>query len=63
MFHGRGGHNRWFDKAISVVLTADGKLGLNGEVRICTRELLLYDQHLTITLAFSMRRTSPSVDV
>ncbi|KAJ3053646.1 hypothetical protein HK097_003759 [Rhizophlyctis rosea] len=35
VFHGRGGHNRWFDKAISVVVSADGKLGLNGEHSPC----------------------------
>ncbi|KAJ3045926.1 hypothetical protein HDV00_006192 [Rhizophlyctis rosea] len=34
-FHGMGGHNRWFDKAISVIVSQDGKLGLNGEHSPC----------------------------
>ena len=33
-FHSYNGHNRWFDKALTVVVTKDGMLGLNGEVSL-----------------------------
>lgn len=32
-FHAFDGHNRWFDKALTIVVTKDGMLGLNGEVQ------------------------------
>jgi hypothetical protein len=31
VFHGRGGHNRWFEKALCVVIQNDGRAGCNGE--------------------------------
>ena len=31
VFHGFDGHNRWFDKALSIVVTNCGQLGVNGE--------------------------------
>ena len=33
--HGMDGHNRWFDKSISIVTTSDGKAGMNGEHSPC----------------------------
>ena len=35
VFHGFDGHNRWFDKSISVIVTNDGRLGINGEHSPC----------------------------
>ncbi|PWN41844.1 acyltransferase ChoActase/COT/CPT [Ceraceosorus guamensis] len=32
---GRGGHNRWFDKALSVVMEPNGRGGINGEHSPC----------------------------
>ncbi len=32
-FHAFDGHNRWFDKALTIVVTKDGMLALNGEVQ------------------------------
>ncbi|KAI9138798.1 acyltransferase ChoActase/COT/CPT [Paraphysoderma sedebokerense] len=29
--HGMDGHNRWFDKALTIVVTANGRAGCNGE--------------------------------
>ncbi|KAI8897824.1 acyltransferase ChoActase/COT/CPT [Globomyces pollinis-pini] len=34
-FHGYNAHNRWFDKAISVIVTNDGRIGVNGEHSPC----------------------------
>ncbi|KAJ3315513.1 hypothetical protein HDV04_003055 [Boothiomyces sp. JEL0838] len=31
VFHGYNGHNRWFDKSLSIVVANDGRLGLHGE--------------------------------
>ena len=31
-FHGLNGKNRWFDKSLTIITMADGRLGLNGEV-------------------------------
>ncbi|XJO77038.1 hypothetical protein BDV3_001681 [Batrachochytrium dendrobatidis] len=31
MFHNRGGRNRWFDKAISFIISSSGQAGVNGE--------------------------------
>ncbi|KAI8916733.1 acyltransferase ChoActase/COT/CPT [Powellomyces hirtus] len=35
VFHAMNGHNRWFDKSISVCITADGRAGWNGEHSPC----------------------------
>ncbi|KAJ3300310.1 hypothetical protein HK104_002129 [Borealophlyctis nickersoniae] len=34
-FHGDAGHNRWFDKAISIIVSNDGRMGMNGEHSPC----------------------------
>ncbi|KAI8593385.1 acyltransferase ChoActase/COT/CPT [Geranomyces variabilis] len=34
-FHAMNGHNRWFDKSISVCIMADGRTGVNGEHSPC----------------------------
>ncbi|KAJ3184004.1 hypothetical protein HDU85_001855 [Gaertneriomyces sp. JEL0708] len=34
-FHGMNGHNRWFDKALSLVVMNDGRSGMNGEHSPC----------------------------
>lgn len=34
-FHGMDGHNRWFDKCISVIFMNDGNAGMNGEHSPC----------------------------
>ncbi|KAJ9064087.1 Carnitine O-acetyltransferase mitochondrial, variant 2 [Entomophthora muscae] len=31
IFHGQGGLNRWFDKAIQLIVTSNGRAGANGE--------------------------------
>ena len=35
VFHGFDGHNRWFDKSLSIIVTNDGRLGVNGEHSPC----------------------------
>ncbi len=35
MFHNNNAHNRWFDKSLTVVVSNDGRLGLNGEHSPC----------------------------
>lgn len=35
VFHGNTGHNRWFDKSLSIVVTNDGRVGVNGEHSPC----------------------------
>jgi carnitine O-acetyltransferase len=32
VFHGFDGHNRWFDKSLSIIVSKNGMIGLNGEV-------------------------------
>jgi len=32
---GRGGHNKWFDKALSLVIEPNGRCGMNGEHSPC----------------------------
>ncbi|KAI8906057.1 acyltransferase ChoActase/COT/CPT [Gorgonomyces haynaldii] len=34
-FHSGDGHNRWFDKSISICVTNDGRAGMNGEHSPC----------------------------
>ena len=34
-FHSMNGHNRWFDKSLTIVVTRDGHVGLNGEHSPC----------------------------
>ncbi|KAI9485449.1 MAG: acyltransferase ChoActase/COT/CPT [Benjaminiella poitrasii] len=31
IFHGRNGHNRWFDKALQFIVENNGRAGINGE--------------------------------
>lgn len=35
VFHGNDAHNRWFDKSLSIIVTNDGRLGVNGEHSPC----------------------------
>lgn len=35
VFHGRAGRNRWFDKSLYVVVSNDGRVGMNGEHSPC----------------------------
>lgn len=35
VFHGFNGHNRWFDKSLSIVVTNCGRLGVHGEHSPC----------------------------
>jgi hypothetical protein len=35
VFHGDNGQNRFFDKSLSIVVTANGNLGVNGEHSPC----------------------------
>lgn len=35
VFHGFNGHNRWFDKSLTIVVTSDGRLGIHGEHSPC----------------------------
>lgn len=35
MAHGCDGLNRWYDKAISIIVTTNGKVGYNGEHSPC----------------------------
>ena len=35
VFHAMDGHNRWFDKSISIVVFNDGRIGCNGEHSPC----------------------------
>lgn len=32
-FHNNGAKNRWFDKAIQLIVASNGRAGINGEVR------------------------------
>jgi carnitine O-acetyltransferase len=34
VFHGLNAHNRWFDKALSILVESNGRAALNGEVNI-----------------------------
>jgi hypothetical protein len=38
-FHAFNGHNGWFDKALTIVVTKDGMLGLNREVHSSLEEV------------------------
>lgn len=35
VFHGYDGHNRWFDKSLTIVVSGDGRLGVHGEHSPC----------------------------
>ena len=35
VFHGIDGHNRWFDKSLTIVVSNDGRLGVHGEHSPC----------------------------
>ncbi|CAG8533512.1 7335_t:CDS:2 [Cetraspora pellucida] len=35
IFHGVNGHNRWFDKSMSVIVDSNGRAGMNGEHSPC----------------------------
>jgi Choline/Carnitine o-acyltransferase len=35
VFHGFDAHNRWFDKSLSIVVTNDARIGVNGEHSPC----------------------------
>ncbi|KAJ3369259.1 hypothetical protein HDU91_007380 [Kappamyces sp. JEL0680] len=35
VFHSYDGHNRWFDKSLTIVVSNDGRVGLNGEHSPC----------------------------
>ncbi|CAG8472765.1 6372_t:CDS:10, partial [Dentiscutata heterogama] len=35
IFHGFDGHNRWFDKEISIIVDSNGRAGMNGEHSPC----------------------------
>ncbi|CAG8509740.1 1973_t:CDS:10 [Racocetra persica] len=35
IFHGVDGHNRWFDKSMSIIVDSNGRAGMNGEHSPC----------------------------
>ncbi|CAG8673044.1 6506_t:CDS:2, partial [Scutellospora calospora] len=35
IFHGVDGHNRWFDKSMSIIVDSNGRAGINGEHSPC----------------------------
>ena len=43
IFHGMNARNRWFDKAIQLVVASNGRAGVNGEV--CLFEILILKKH------------------
>lgn len=45
IFHGQGGFNRWFDKAIQLIVTSNGRAGANGEVRPMEYIVLIFPAH------------------
>lgn len=54
-FHGVTGHNRWFDKSMSLVVTSDGRAGKNGEHSPCDALI----PSLIVRYAVEQERTIP----
>jgi carnitine O-acetyltransferase len=53
---GRGGHNRWFDKALTVVMEPNGRGGINGEHSPCDALIP------SIVIDFALAEPAPEPD-